>query len=83
MKRQSSAPAPGDLTVSEASWVELTTVASMVCLSRMTWSVSLVSMGLFLGAMLFSRIELAAASWAWHSTKTGQAFTWCLIRTRS
>jgi hypothetical protein len=70
----------GFLAVVFACTVFVFIVALILGLSRMTWSASLMVSGFWIVAILLMRINSAAASWAWHSIKTGQAFTWPLPR---
>jgi hypothetical protein len=53
-------------------------VVFLLIVKDMMWF--MVSMLFFYLFVTLGRFELAAATWAWHSIKTGKAFAWPLRR---
>jgi hypothetical protein len=46
------------------------------------WSWSVLALLCFVFYLCYARLNFVAASWAWYSIKTGQKFTWPMIRPR-
>ena len=50
--------------------------ALMFHLARMTQANLMVALLLFFAGLVLSRYCLVGATWAWHSLRTGEEFTW-------